>query len=99
MAYQFTNKYVIGGVSGDAFPPPQCGRHEMTVPYIDTGYHGGCYWAILPKNISRESACDIFEQEDHLTQLVAIGWDKCITILDSDELRGLMIHHWNGDVQ
>lgn len=55
-------------------PAPEVPNGFEAVPYLDQGYWGGVYWAVLPHGWTRESAQEIFDSEGHLNSLVDIGW-------------------------
>jgi len=98
----FTNCAVVGRMSGEFGVPPTAPIGRMVIPYVDEGYHGGLYWAVLPKGISAATAAEIFEDEGHMTSLVAVGWDECMQFIQTslqDEFRALMLRVWNGDVR
>ena len=69
----FTSFWYRTPSDGKVRPAPKTPKDFVAVPYLNAGYHGGEYWAILPKNWTMESAIALFEKEEHMCSLVEVN--------------------------
>ena len=71
--YKFTSRWVIGPISGDEGAPPRAEEGYIAVQYLDEGYMGGEYWAVVPKDWTVSAAAYEFAAQHSCTSLRSVN--------------------------
>jgi hypothetical protein len=71
---QFTSAYAIHPNTAELLEPPAQPVGFLAIPYIVTGYGGGCKWALVPASSTLDEVRHCF-QESPAQQLASLGWE------------------------